>query len=180
MSTERPVSSAAARRQSIGLVVAVLAVVAAGLGGYALGKRASATREVMSAAPPEAQRIAFVTEGRCADASAPGPCQTLWIGNGREDAEPVATLGGERERVEAIAWALDGYRVGFLVNGYQLRVFNADGHRPVAQVDLIEPSGFPSVRIARGITFSQNGAAVTFDDCPRYQSGCRAGLAAIR
>jgi hypothetical protein len=180
MSTEGAVPSAAARRQSLTLVLAIVAVILAGLGGYALGRRAGAGRDVMSAAPPGVQRIAFVTEGRCEDDSATGPCQTLWIGTAREDAEPVATLAGDKERVEAIAWARDGYRVGFLINGYQLRVFNADGPAPVAQVDLVEPSGFPSARIARGITFSQNGAAVTFDDCPRYQSGCRSGLAAIR
>jgi hypothetical protein len=30
------------------------------------------------------------------------------------------------------------------------------------------------------VTFSQNGAAVTFDDCPRGHSGCKSGLAAVR
>ena len=38
----------------------------------------------------------------------------------------------------------------------------------------------PSSRLARGVTFSQNGAAVTFDDCPRGRSGCKPGLAAVR
>jgi len=35
-------------------------------------------------------------------------------------------------------------------------------------------------RVARGITFSDNGAAVTFDDCPREHAGCRAGMVGIR
>jgi hypothetical protein len=174
------VPAAPARRQSLTAVLAAVAVVAAAIGGYAVGRRSGSAREVMSAAPAEAQRIAYVTEGTCEDRSNPGPCQTLWLGTAREDAAPVATLAGAAERVEAIAWAADGYRVGFLVNGYQLRVFNADSRQPVAQVDLIQPSGSPSTRIARGVTFSSNGAAVTFDDCPRYQSGCRSGLAAIR
>lgn len=158
--------------------VVAVAIIAAGLAGYLLGARGSASREVMSASPTAAQRIALVTEGACADGAA-GPCQVLWLGTAREDAAPIATLA-EGERVEAIAWAADGYRVGFLVDGYQLRVFNAEGATPVAQVNLVESSGDPSTRIARGITFSQNGGAVTFDDCPRYQSGCRPGLAGIR
>ena len=85
-----------------------------------------------------------------------------------------------RDRCEAIAWSADGYRMGFLVNGYELRVFDAEPRKQVAQVKLAEPGGTPSTRIARGITFSPNGAAVTFDDCPRFTSGCKSGLVGIR
>jgi hypothetical protein len=35
-------------------------------------------------------------------------------------------------------------------------------------------------RFARGVTFSDNGFAVTFDDCPKGRSGCRSGLAGVR
>jgi hypothetical protein len=34
-------------------------------------------------------------------------------------------------------------------------------------------------RLARGITFSENGRAATFDDCPRAHSGCRAGVVGV-
>jgi hypothetical protein len=34
-------------------------------------------------------------------------------------------------------------------------------------------------RLARGITFSENGRAATFDDCPRSHSGCRAGVVGV-
>ena len=91
----------------------------------------------------------------------------------------VARLGG-REQVEDIAWSEDGYRMGFLVNGYELRVFDSEPRKQVAQINLVEPDGIPSSRIARGITFSSNGFAVTFDDCPRRTSGCRSGLKAVR
>jgi hypothetical protein len=70
--------------------------------------------------------------------------------------------------------------MGFLVNGYELRVFDSDPRKLVAQVNLVEPDGIPSSRIARGITFAPNGTAVTFDDCPRWTSGCKSGLAGIR
>ena len=150
---------------------------AAGAGcGYTVAKRAAdPAREVMAAEPPTRDRIAFVREEPCGE----GRCQTLWLGRTREDAEQVASLGA-RDRCEAIAWSADGYRMGFLVNGYELHVFDAEPRKEVAQVNLVEPVGMPSTRIARGITFSPNGAAVTFDDCPRFTSGCKSGLAGIR
>ena len=67
-----------------------------------------------------------------------------------------------------------------MVNGYQLRIFDGVSHTPINQVNLIDPDGTPSSRVVRGVTFSQNGAAVTFDDCPRGRSGCRSGLKAVR
>jgi hypothetical protein len=161
---------------AVALTSAALAAAAGVACGYTVGSRAAdPPREVMTAAPPSGGRIAFVREAGCGQ----GRCQTLWLGATRDDATEVAALGG-REQCEAIAWSQDGYRMGFLVNGYELRVFDSDPRRQVAQLNLIEPDGIPSSRIARGITFSANGAAVTFDDCPRWTSGCRSGLAGIR
>ena len=45
---------------------------------------------------------------------------------------------------------------------------------------LIDPDGFPTSRVARGVTFSTNGSSITFDDCPRDHSGCRPGIVAIK
>lgn len=160
----------------VALAAAALGAAAGGGCGYTVGLRAAdPAREVMMSEPPGGERIAFVREAPCGQ----GRCQTLWLGNTREDATEVASLGG-RERCEAIAWSQDGYRMGFLVNGYELRVFDSEPRRQVAQLNLVEPDGLPSSRIARGITFSPNGAAVTFDDCPRWTSGCKSGLAGIR
>lgn len=175
MSTSRVVPSTRALVASA-LTSAALAAAAAGACGYTVGKRAlDPAREVLTAAPPSGDRIAFVREAPCGH----GRCQTLFLGNTREDATEVATLKG-RETCEAIAWSQDGYRMGFLVNGYELRVFDAEPRRQVAQVNLVEPDGVPSSRIARGVTFSSNGTAVTFDDCPRATSGCKSGMAGIR
>jgi hypothetical protein len=138
-------------------------------------RAADPAREVMVSEPPTRDRIAFVREAPCGE----GRCQTLWLGETRENATQVGSLGG-RERCEAIVWSADGYRMGFLVNGYEFRVFNSEPRQLVAQLNLVEPDGIPSSRIARGITFSPNGAAVTFDDCPRLTSGCKSGLAGIR
>ena len=161
---------------AIALTSAALAAAAGVACGYTVGRRsADAPREILASSPPGGGRIAFVREAPCGA----GQCQTLWLGTTREDATEVAMLAG-RERCEGIAWSADGYRMGFLVNGYELRVFDSEPRRQVAQLNLVEPDGVPSSRIARGITFSPNGTAVTYDDCPRNTSGCRSGLAGIR
>mgnify|MGYP003694804703 CR=1 FL=1 len=88
---------------------------------------------------------------------------------------------GPAEQAGEIAWTPDGGRVAFIVNGYQLRLFDAPHRRATsAPMSLIEPDGFPSSRIARGVTFSANGAAVTFDDCRARHSGCKPAFVAIK
>jgi hypothetical protein len=143
--------------------------------GYLAAGRGEPEPPVLTAAAPSGDRIAFVREVPCGE----GRCQSLWLGDRVENASQVMTLD-QRERCEAVAWSQDGYRMGFLINGYELRVFDSEPRTPVARVVLVEPDGQPSSRIARGITFSANGAAVTYDDCPRFTSGCRSGLAAVR
>ena len=125
---------------------------------------------------PSGDGVAFVLEGRCAA----GICQSLWVGPTRRSARRVQTLAGDSETADEIAWTPDGGRVAFLINGFQLRVFDAHTGANLGAVNLIEPDASPSTRIARGVTFSSNGAAITFDDCPRTHSGCRAGLTAIK
>jgi hypothetical protein len=66
-----------------------------------------------------------------------------------------------------------------VIDGYRLRVFDAKNRTELKQVDLIDPDVSPP-RFVRGVTFSQNGAAVTFDECPRGRSGCKSGMAAVR
>ena len=174
MSAQRVVSPARAPRPALTTVIVAAAIAIAV--AYVAGRRAGSVHELMSAAPSEARGVAFVREASCAA----GTCQTLWMGTTRADATEVASLKPGVERCEEIAWAKDGYRMGFVINGYQLRVFDAESRKPLNQVNLLEPDGTPSSRIARGVTFSQNGAAVTFDDCPRSHSGCKPGLAAVR
>jgi hypothetical protein len=149
----------------------VVAAVAFG-GGYVLGAR----RIVRFANAPAGDGVAYVLEGRCAA----GVCQSLWIGTTVKTAKVVETLSGPSEQADEIAWTADGGRVAFVVNGYQLRLFDAHTGAILGAVAIIDPDGFPSSRIARGITFSSNGAAITFDDCPRDHSGCKAGFLAIQ
>jgi hypothetical protein len=154
--------------------IGVAAVVAVAL-LLTKGGRNEHSWEVLAVTAPDNARVAFV-RGRSCDS---GPCQSLWIGASRETATQVVALGEGSEQCDEIAWTPDGRRVAFLVNGYQLRVYDAGNLRPAGQLSLIEPDATPTTRIARGVTFSENGRAVTFDDCPRGRSGCRSGLAAI-
>jgi hypothetical protein len=176
MSAERTVPPARTADVRLKAALLLAAAFAATAAAYLAGKRAGAIHEVMAAAPAEARRIAFVRKQPCGS----GWCEALWLGTTREDAVQIAALSPGTERCEEIAWAKDGYRVGFVVNGYQLRIFDAENRKEVKQVNLLEPDGTPSSRLVRGVTFSENGAAVTFDECPRGRSGCKSGLAAVR
>jgi hypothetical protein len=175
MPASRTVSPA--RRQA--RLSAILLVVSLGPGivaAYMAGKRAGAVQELMAASPSNAPGIAFIRKQACAN----GWCETIWLGTTKADAVQVSALAPGSEHCDEIAWAADGYRVGFVINGYQLRIFDGVARKPINQINLIEPDGTPSSRIVRGVTFSQNGASVTFDDCPRGRSGCKSGLTAIR
>lgn len=146
------------------------------VGAYLTGRRTGAIQELMAASPSNAERIAMVKKQPCGR----GWCETLWLGNSRADAVKLAELAPGSERCDEIAWASDGFRIGFVINGYQLRIFDGVTGKPINQVNLIEPDGTPTSHVVRGVTFSQNGGAVTFDECPRYTSGCKSGLKAVR
>lgn len=176
MSAHRTVPAARAAGGPIKAVLFMAVAVAAVATAYYAGKRAGAVQELVAAAPSEARRIAFIRKQPCDG----GWCETMWIGDTRDNAVRVGTLAPGTEHCEEISWAKDGFRAGFLVNGYQLRIFDGDSRKQVGQVNLIDPDGTPTSHFVRGVTFSQNGAAVTFDECPRGRSGCKSGLAAVR
>jgi hypothetical protein len=140
------------------------------LGAFVLGTR-FATREALFAASPDGARAAWAEDRRCWS----GPCQAIWVGANRASATKVGTLEGP-SRCDEIVWMKDGSRVAFLVDGAQLRFYDAATFAPAGQITLVQPQ---AGSIARGVTFSENGRAMTFDDCPRGKSGCRAGIAAV-
>ena len=132
-------------------------------------------RDAAVAWAPGGKAVAIAREEvPCADP----PCWSLWVGPAVESVQHVQTLAND-EQCSEIAWTKDGSRVAFLINGHQLRLYDAERRVPAGQVTLVDASGSPSTRIARGVTFSENGRAVTFDDCPRTTSGCRPGLVGI-
>jgi hypothetical protein len=109
-----------------------------------------------------------------------GPCESLFVGRTIEAAAALEGLADGQETCDEIAWSRDGRRVAFLINGTQLRIYEAETAKPAGKVNLFAGGAATADRIARGITFSDNGAAVTFDDCPREHAGCRAGMLGIR
>jgi hypothetical protein len=125
---------------------------------------------VRSKTAPDTHHVAVVRLVSC-DA---GLCESLATGPTADTVQSIVTL--PTERCTEIVWSPDSKRVGFVIDGQQLRFYEAEGHRPAGQVDLVPRDATPPTRLARGITFSDNGAAITFDDCPREKSGCRPAI----
>lgn len=176
MSAERvvPPAPAAHPLRVLALAGAAILTIAAAVLVWWLPRTVPAW-DVLAADAPGGRHIAIV-RGTLCDGQ---PCESLWIGSSHDTAVRVGTLAPGIERCDEIAWTPDGVRVGFLVNGYQLRMFEAATLVPAGQFSLVEIDGHPTSRLARGVTFSENGRAVTYDDCPRARSGCRAGLRAV-
>jgi hypothetical protein len=131
---------------------------------------------IQSRTAPTANRTAAVKLTRCES----GWCESLWAGPTPDTMKLVATLPPGAERCTEITWSRDAARVGFVINGQQLRLYDPSTNAPAGLIDLVPRDADPSTRIARGLTFSDNGAAVTFDDCPRDRSGCRPGIIGLR
>jgi hypothetical protein len=144
----------------------LLQACSSGPGTYALASKTA----------PDAKHVALVRLTRCGQEW----CESLWVGTSPDAASQIATLPHDAERCGEITWTKDGKRVGFVINGAQLRLYDAQTHAPAGQFDLVPRDTQRTSRIARGVTFSDNGAAITFDDCPRDQSGCRPGMVALR
>ena len=168
MSAERAVPPA---RSAIQLAAAALGTVLLSACGGDPSPYVMATKTA-----PDANRVASVRLTRCGTEW----CESLWLGATPADASLIATLAAGSERCSEIVWTRDGRRVGFLIDGRQLRLYDAQTRAPAGMVDLVPADSQPSTRIARGLTFSDTGAAITFDDCPRDRSGCRPGLVALR
>jgi hypothetical protein len=133
-----------------------------------------ASRDIVVAASADGQYVAWASDRRCVS----GPCEALWVGSSRASAVKVATLEGTA-RTREIVWTRDGSRVAFLVDGTELQLFTSASAAPAGRLTLVQAQAGPNTFIVRGITFSDNGRAITFDECPRDHSGCRAGFAAV-
>jgi hypothetical protein len=171
MSAQRSLPSAGAGRS---LIAAGLLGVALGAGGMLLAVRAGrAPAYVVRASSPDRARLALSVTRPCPPA---GTCGELRIGSSDEDSSVVHTLDGPG--CDEVVWTPDGTRVGFVIGRNHLMVFEAASRRHAGTVRLLTEEAAQS-RIVRGVTFSANGRAVTFDDCPRDHSGCRAGVVGI-
>ena len=157
-------------KRLVGFVL-VLAVAAL---AFVAGTR-MATREAVFAASADGAHAAWAEDRRCWS----GPCQALWIGDGRANARKVEVLE-QASHCDEIVWTRDGSRVGFLVDGTQLRLYDPVSRAPAGQITLVTPAADGRAHaLVRGVTFSDNGRAITYDECPIGRSGCRAGFAAV-
>jgi hypothetical protein len=166
MSAERSVSPAS---RASSLICVVLTVV------FDTGCQTNSERRAVVRWAPNGKVVAYAVQTVPCER---GACWSVRIGSSVQDAATVQKLADGEECTE-IAWTKDSGRVAFVINGYQLRIYDADTRSPAGQITLIQPDEHPPSRIARGVTFSDNGRAVTFDDCPRESSGCRSGFAAV-
>jgi hypothetical protein len=129
-------------------------------------------RTLARSTSPDHSRVAFVAETRCRG----GVCQTLHIGTSDAAATEVRSI--ESSIPTEVVWTPDSKRVGFLANGAELVLFDAQSLKEVGIVRLMSGEA-AQTRIARGATFSENGRAVTFDDCPRAHSGCKGAVVGV-
>jgi hypothetical protein len=175
MSAQGAVSSA--RRQATPRAALIGALVLGIALGAAIvlvteGQRSASLRRVVArAASPSKALVALVHEQPCAS----GFCQSLALGASAATATALESLNDAS--ADEVTWTPDSTRVGF-VDGRELWVYDAQGRKLAGRVGLLTQEA-AQTRRARGVTFSENGRAVTFDDCPRAHSGCRAGVVGV-
>ena len=102
--------------------------------------------------------------------------QRVMAGSGSDSVE-VRRLGEDTGPAGEIMWAPDGSVAGVLLNGSKLMVIEAATRRVLYELPLLEKQD--GSRIARGVGFSANALAITFDDCPRVGAGCRSRFMAL-
>ena len=76
--------------------------------------------------------VAFVRDRLCKEP----PCESLYLGTTVESATALEGLADGRESSNEIAWTPDSRRVAFLVNGRQLRIYDAQTLKPAGKVNL--------------------------------------------
>ena len=153
------------------LLAFVVLLPIAGLVGFAAGRASAATGTVAEAwSPNGASRV------RVDRAFSLGPKdeRVLFQVSGQES--EVRALADGEEAGE-IAWAPDGSLAGVILNGATLAVIDAATARIIYELPLLEQRD--GSRAARGIGFSANGMAITFDECPKRGAGCRPRLMAL-
>jgi len=176
MSAQGPVPSENPARALIAALVIGLAI---GAGTIALlGPRFASPEErphrSARAASPNGTRMAAAFERMCGDIV----CGELRMGTPNQEAAAKVFDTYRDSTCDEIVWTPDGKRVGFLMTGQQLVIYDAETLKHLGNVRLLTQEAASSRR-ARGVTFSENGRALTFDDCPRTHSGCRAGVVGV-
>jgi hypothetical protein len=153
---------------------AALGAAAVALVGPRLASPVERPHRSARGASPDGARVATAFERSCEQIV----CGELRMGVPDQDAAAQVFDTYRDSFCDEIVWTPDGTRVGFLMTGQQLVLYDAKTLKHVGNVRLLTQEAAASRR-ARGVTFSENGRAVTFDDCPRAHSGCRAGVVGV-
>ena len=152
------------------LAFVVLLPIAA-VAGFAAGRASTETGIVTQAWSPDGGSYVAVERKFSF-----GPAdERLVFVSGDQETELRAIAGGAR--VEEIVWAPGGSLAGVVLGGMTLAVIDPEGARILYELPLVEPRD--GSRVARGVGFSANALAITFDDCPRRGAGCRPRFMAL-
>lgn len=144
----------------------------AGAIGFAAGRATAGTGTVMRADAP-----AGGAHLRVDRRFSLGPVdERLILAAGGEEVE-LKRLDEQSGTVDEIAWAPDGSLAGVVLNGAKLVAIDVPARRVIYELPLLEKAD--GSRAARGVGFSANAMAITFDDCPRTGAGCKPRFMAL-
>lgn len=145
----------------------------AGVIGFAAGRATAPVGTVIRANAPGGSDAHLRVERRF---SLGRLDERLMIASGGKEIE-LRRLDEATGRADEIVWARDGSIAGVLVNGEKLVVIDAAARHVLYELRLVEKAD--GSRAARGVGFSANAMAITFDDCPRAGAGCRPRFMAL-
>ena len=144
----------------------------AGAIGFAAGRATSPVGTVMRADAPSGG--AHLRVDRRFSIGAPDHRLTISAGGEEIELRRLDELTGS---VTEMAWAPDASLAGVVMNGTKLIAIDPVGRRMLYELPLLDQ--MDGSRVARGIGFSANAMAITFDDCPRAGAGCRPRFMAL-
>ncbi len=124
---------------------------------------------VLDLSSPDGQRIAEVHSRWSIDP----PAQSLWLRPSREEKpRKLANLERDVDWCNEIIWSPDSSRVGFLIRGARLDVYDAGKGDMLESIIPVEPDGYPGSREARAVRFLEDGTGVQFRECMRGGNRC--------
>ncbi|MDQ3069993.1 MAG: hypothetical protein M3R55_09730 [Acidobacteriota bacterium] len=150
----------------------LVAVPVAGMIGFGAGQATATLGPMAEARSPKGN--AFVRVDKRFSLGPPN--QRVMLGVDGEETEVLA-VREEGSSAGEVMWSPDGSLAGALINGSRLAVIDPKARRVIYELRLVERTD--GERHARGIGFSANAMAITFDDCPRAGAGCRPRFMAL-
>lgn len=152
------------------LAFVVLLPIAA-VAGFAAGRASKEMGTVAQAWSPDGRSYVAV-ERRFSF----GPAdERLLVATGDQQVE-LRALTPEAQ-VGNMIWANDSALAGVVIGGSTLAVIDPAEARILYELPLLEVRD--GSRFVRGVGFSANALAITFDDCPRQGAGCRPRFMAL-